>query len=212
MTKITLTLLASAALAVPTMVPAMAQSSPQNQKPQVQQQSNATQQQPNQQQANQHNEQLWQQAANQPIPPRQLGRSGVRRVQQALDKKGFDAGRADGIYGSETRTALREFQKSKGIQSNGQINRQTLSELGVNQNSMSNQDGNNNPAPQSSSAKMTGSQANSGTAERPEQRQMVAKSAKMGGTGPSFSVGKEIVQGRPNGMVAMLKQDEQQRN
>jgi Putative peptidoglycan binding domain len=62
----------------------------------------------------------------------------------------------------------------------------------------------------SKSAKMTDNQANSGTAEGPEQRQMVAKSAKMGGTGPSLTVGKETIPGRPNGMVAMLKQDEKQ--
>ena len=62
----------------------------------------------------------------------------------------------------------------------------------------------------SKSAKMTDNQANSGTAERPEQRQMVAKSAEMGGTGPSVTVGKETVPGRSNGMVTMLKQDEKQ--
>jgi hypothetical protein len=156
MRKFTLTLLASAALAMPAMVPALAQNSPQNQQPQAQQQNNAKPQQPNQQQANQNNGQQNQQAANQAISPRQLGRSGVRQVQQALDKNGFHAGRSDGIDGPQTRTALRNFQKSKGIQSNGQINQQTLSDLGVNvasnqsnadQNGMSNQNGNNNPAP-----------------------------------------------------------------
>ncbi len=39
---------------------------------------------------------------------------------------------------------------------------------------------------------------------------MVAKSAKMSETHPSFTVGKLTVQGRPNGMVAMLNQDEKQ--
>lgn len=197
MRKIILTLLASAALAMPATAPAMAQNNPQNQnqKSQAQQQS---QQQPNQQQAKRHSGQKNQQlAANEPISAQRLGGSGVRRIQRALDKEGFHAGRADGIYGSETRAALREFQNSKGIQGNGQINQQTLSDLGVkvsskNQNSMGNQIGNSNPAPQSAEGQIT------------------SKSAKISGTPPSFAVGKLTVQGRPNGMVAMLNQDEKQ--
>lgn len=148
MRKLTLTLLASAALAMPAMVPAMAQTSSPTQEPQMQHQSSATEQQqaqqPNQQQAQQNNQQNSQnqanqnngqqnpeQAANQPVPPRELGRSGVKQIQQALDKSGFHAGRADGIDGPKTRTALKDFQKSKGIQSTGKINQQTLSDLGV---------------------------------------------------------------------------------
>lgn len=132
MRKLTLTLLASVALAMPAMAPAMARNNPPpNQKSQVQQPSNA-QQQPKRQQANQQNGQPnQQQASNQPISPQQLGRSGVRKVQQALDKDGFHAGRPDGFDGTQTRTALKDFQKSKGIQGNGQITRQTLSDLGV---------------------------------------------------------------------------------
>lgn len=157
MKKLTPTLLASAALAMPAMVPAMAQ----NQQPQAQQQNN-TQQQPPEQQANQNNgQENQQQASNQPISTQQLGRSGVKKVQQALDKAGFNAGRQDGIAGSETKTALKDFQKSKGIQGSGQINQKTLSALGVNvasnentgdQNSMGSQNGNNNPAPNESGA------------------------------------------------------------
>jgi opacity protein-like surface antigen len=169
MKKFTLTLLASAALAMPAMAPAMAQTNPQTQ-PQVQHQK--AQPQPNQQ-ANQNNgsqnaaqlpnqqahrntgQQNQQQAANEPVSPRQLGHSGVRQVQQALDKDGFHAGRADGIYGPETQAALKDFQKSKNIQNSGQLDRQTLSDLGVkmasNQNMQSqnnmNQRATNNPAP-----------------------------------------------------------------
>lgn len=145
MRKFTHTLLASAALAMPAMVPAMAQTNPQTQ-PQMQHQN--AQPQPNQQ-ANHNNgrqntaqlpnqpanrntgQQDQQQAANEPVSPRQLGHSGVRQVQQALDKDGFHAGRPDGIYGPETQAALKDFQKSKNIQSNGQLDRQTLSDLGV---------------------------------------------------------------------------------
>jgi peptidoglycan hydrolase-like protein with peptidoglycan-binding domain len=152
MRKFTVTLLASAALAMPALVPAMAQTNPQTQ-PQMQHPN--AQPQPSRQ-ANQNNgQQQQQQTADQPISPRQLGHSGVRQVQQALDKDGFRAGRTDGIYGPETQAALKDFQKSKNIQSNGQLDRQTLSDLGVkmasnqnmaNPNTM-NQGGNNTPAP-----------------------------------------------------------------
>lgn len=167
MRKLTLTLLASAALAMPAMVPAMAQSNPQTQ-PQHQNaqtmpnqqanqksgQQNAAQQ-SNQQATRNNGQQNQQQAANEPISPRQLGHSGMRQVQKALDKDGFRAGRADGIYGPETQAALKDFQKSKNIQSNGRLDRQTLSDLGVkmasnqdmgNTNNMSRQNGMNNAA------------------------------------------------------------------
>lgn len=167
MRKLTPTLLASAAIAMPALAPAMAQN---NKQPQLQPQAQQ-QQQPNQHHANQSNgqqgqhqanqnngQQNQQQADNQPIPSQQLGRSGVKQIQQALDKDGFKAGRTDGVYGRETRSAVRDFQKSKGMQGSGQINQQTLSDLGVNvatnennQNSdhggNNNQNGNDNPAP-----------------------------------------------------------------
>ncbi len=154
MKKLTLTLLAGAALAmpalVPALVPALAQNAPQNQQPQNQQpQAQQKNGQANQQQANQPAQnQNQQQASNQSISPNKLGHNGVRQVQQALAKKGFHTGRADGIWGRDTRTALRDFQKSKGIQSHGQLNKQTLSDLGVNiASNESNQNGNNNPSP-----------------------------------------------------------------
>lgn len=169
MKKFTLTLLASAALAMPAMVPATAQTNPQTQpqmqhqnaQPQPDQQANQNNgrqnaaQQPNRQVNQNTRQQNQQQAANEPVSPQQLGHSGVRQVQQALDKDGFHAGRADGIYGPETQAALKDFQKSKNIQNNGQFDRQTLSDLGVkmasnqnmqDQNNM-NESGNNNPAP-----------------------------------------------------------------
>jgi peptidoglycan hydrolase-like protein with peptidoglycan-binding domain len=151
MKTLTLTLLAGAALAVPAVVPATAQNAPQSQQPQAQQPNT---QQPNQQQANQNQGQN-QQASTQRISPRQLGRNGVRQVQQALDKSGFHAGRADGIFGRSTRTAVMDYQKSKGIHSNGQLNQQTLSDLGVKVASNENmgnqhndQNGSNNPSSQ----------------------------------------------------------------
>jgi peptidoglycan hydrolase-like protein with peptidoglycan-binding domain len=60
-----------------------------------------------------------------------LGKSEIKQVQRALDQKGFKAGRADGILGTETKDALRSFQKAQGLQVTGQIDNQTLSALGV---------------------------------------------------------------------------------
>jgi peptidoglycan hydrolase-like protein with peptidoglycan-binding domain len=145
----TLTLLASAALAMPVMVPAMAQNNPQNQAPQAQQ-PNSTMQQPNQpmnrRSQQQTNRSSGRMASKRAVSPQQLGRTGVRKVQQALDKDGFHAGRADGIYGPKTRTALQGFQKSKGITSSGRLTPKTLSDLGVRVASvqgMRNRSGNN---------------------------------------------------------------------
>jgi peptidoglycan hydrolase-like protein with peptidoglycan-binding domain len=42
---------------------------------------------------------------------RALTRSAVREVQEALNKKGFDVGFADGVWGPRTASALREFQE-----------------------------------------------------------------------------------------------------
>lgn len=143
MKKLTLALLASAALAMPVAVPAMAQNSPQTQKPQAQQQQpqnpaemkqKQSMQQPNEQQSTQQpngQQQPNKQASSQPISPQQLGRNGVRQVQQALNKDGFHAGKTDGIWGPDTRTAVNDFQKSKDIPGNGKLNKQTLSDLGV---------------------------------------------------------------------------------
>jgi len=74
---------------------------------------------------------LNQQAADQSIPSRQLDRPGVRQMQQALNKSGHRVGRTDGIMGPRTREALQNYQKSKGMQANGKINRQILADLGV---------------------------------------------------------------------------------
>jgi peptidoglycan hydrolase-like protein with peptidoglycan-binding domain len=117
MKKTTLMLLASAALALPGALPAMAQNTPANQPPQAQ----------NPEQSQGQN----QQASNQSIPSGQLGRRGVRQVQQALNKSGHRVGRPDGIMGPRTREALQSYQKSKGMQASGKINQQTLSDLGV---------------------------------------------------------------------------------
>lgn len=75
-------------------------------------------------------------ARKQPIPeqtisPNSLSRSQVRQIQRALNKSGFRAGPVDGLWGPKTSDALKQFQQSKNIETNGQLDQQTLSELGL---------------------------------------------------------------------------------
>jgi peptidoglycan hydrolase-like protein with peptidoglycan-binding domain len=114
MKKTIITLLATAALAAPAFAANNAASQPQ-------------QQQPNGQQQNQN------QASNQ--QPANLSRSQVKQMQTALNKQGFNVGRADGRLGPETRHAVQAFNQKKGIQSNrGRPTEQTLAQLGINGN------------------------------------------------------------------------------
>jgi hypothetical protein len=59
----------------------------------------------------------------------------IRQVQMALNKRGFDAGRQDGVWGPETESALRDFQKSRGLEVTGQLNERTKKELGIEERS-----------------------------------------------------------------------------
>lgn len=54
----------------------------------------------------------------------------VREVQQTLRDRGFRVG-VDGIMGPQTQTVLRQFQKAENLEPTGQLNRQTLVALGV---------------------------------------------------------------------------------
>ena len=55
----------------------------------------------------------------------------VQIVQKALNDAGFDCGTPDGKAGEKTAAALREYQKSKGINVNGVITDELLEALGV---------------------------------------------------------------------------------
>lgn len=56
----------------------------------------------------------------------------VRKAQQALKDKGFDAGPVDGIMGPQTKQAVKKFQESQAsLKDTGQLDQQTLSALGV---------------------------------------------------------------------------------
>ena len=55
----------------------------------------------------------------------------VEAVQEALTERGFEPGKIDGAMGSRTRNALREFQRSVGLPSTGEIDVATISALGL---------------------------------------------------------------------------------
>jgi len=59
-----------------------------------------------------------------------LNTDGVRKVQQALQKKGINPGPIDGIYGPLTKEAVRTFQSRYGIKATGDVDNQTLFALG----------------------------------------------------------------------------------
>ena len=55
----------------------------------------------------------------------------IIRVQEALRARGFDAGPPNGDFGAKTQAALAQFQLSNTIPASGQLDDQTLAELGV---------------------------------------------------------------------------------
>ncbi len=55
----------------------------------------------------------------------------VKKVQNKLNRLGYKCGRADGSYGSKTKSAIRKFQKKKGISINGKINKTVLKKLNI---------------------------------------------------------------------------------
>ena len=55
----------------------------------------------------------------------------VEAVQEALAERGFEPGKIDGAMGSRTRNALREFQRSVGLPSTGEIDAATIAALGL---------------------------------------------------------------------------------
>ena len=50
----------------------------------------------------------------------------VKRLQQDLGLLGYDAGKADGMFGPATRRALSRFQQAKGMIADGHLNRKAL--------------------------------------------------------------------------------------
>ncbi|MEW5726634.1 MAG: peptidoglycan-binding domain-containing protein, partial [Pseudomonadota bacterium] len=63
-------------------------------------------------------------------PSQALDESMVRQIQQQLQGQGFEV-QTDGIFGPNTRQALRQFQQEQGMQATGRVDMNTLAALGV---------------------------------------------------------------------------------
>ena len=55
----------------------------------------------------------------------------ISQVQEKLRELGFDAGPANGDFGTKTQAALAQFQLSRTIPASGQLDDETLAELGI---------------------------------------------------------------------------------
>lgn len=60
-----------------------------------------------------------------------LSRDQVIQLQETLNERGYDSGKPDGIMGSNTRKAIREFQKSEGLIADGMPSAPLLQKLGI---------------------------------------------------------------------------------
>lgn len=63
--------------------------------------------------------------------PASLHKKDVQKLQESLSNKGFYHGRADGVIGPQTRTGIREYQKSEGLPVTGRLDTSTAGKLGV---------------------------------------------------------------------------------
>lgn len=77
--------------------------------------------------------QKWRNQPSEPFLPLQEGSISpeVKRIQELLQKQGFDPGPADGIFGPKTKAALIAFQRSKGMEANGVVDTITWLVLNV---------------------------------------------------------------------------------
>jgi phage tail tape-measure protein len=55
----------------------------------------------------------------------------VRDTQLALNSRGYDAGTVDGLWGPNTKAALRRFQTDRGLAPTGELDDETRTALGV---------------------------------------------------------------------------------
>lgn len=55
----------------------------------------------------------------------------VKKVQRALNKKGYNCGTVDGIYGQKTKNAIKKYQKNNKLTVNGKITKQLKKALKI---------------------------------------------------------------------------------
>lgn len=67
----------------------------------------------------------------------------VRTIQEKLKRWGYYSGSVDGIYGSQTVSAVKSFQKKNGLTVDGIAGTQTLKAMGITSSSLSSSSSNN---------------------------------------------------------------------
>lgn len=60
-----------------------------------------------------------------------MSQEQINRVEEALQERGHNPGRIDGIADERTRNALREFRKLNNLAVTGVLDEQTAAKLGV---------------------------------------------------------------------------------
>lgn len=55
----------------------------------------------------------------------------IKSIQNALNDLGYDCGKADGVMGSKTKKALKQYQKDNDLTVDGKIGKKTCEHLGV---------------------------------------------------------------------------------
>ena len=63
------------------------------------------------------------------VASRNSERERTRKIQSALNTLGFEAGSADGVMGSNTRSAIRSYQESIGVSTTGRLSDEQFTDL-----------------------------------------------------------------------------------
>ena len=72
-------------------------------------------------------------ATARPVSEQRLSRNQVERIQELLTAQGFAPGPIDGVVGSQTRQAIKEFQRMAKLPADGHPTPELLEELGKNE-------------------------------------------------------------------------------
>ena len=66
--------------------------------------------------------------------PEQMAAAGVqniRRIQRELDRLGFNPGPADGSLGLKTTAAIKQYQRSRGLDPTGLVSEDLIQAMGI---------------------------------------------------------------------------------
>lgn len=57
--------------------------------------------------------------------------AGIRQIQQALNKQGFDVGNVNGVWSNQTARGVQDYQRSKGLEPTGTLTLSLINSLGM---------------------------------------------------------------------------------